>query len=131
MKAAKPADTKPSKLGTPYIEVTPAPAAEGEEVAAAAVQPKPRRLANLVTSWGPGVSKLRKLASGQGGATTAATLPAKTRTSPRVPPSLPPKSDYVVQKQQSGELSFDDISIVHNYILYSFSELFLTRMTYV
>ena len=105
MKAAKPADTKPSKLGTPYIEVTPAPAAEGEEVAAAAVQPKPRRLANLVTSWGPGVSKLKKLASGQGGATTAATLPAKTRTSPRVPPSLPPKSDYVVQKQQSGELS--------------------------
>ena len=98
---AKPADTKPSKLGTPYIEVTPAPAAEGEEVAAAAVQPKPRRLANLVTSWGPGVSKLKKLASGQGGAT--ATLPAKTRTSPRVPPSLPPKSNYVVQQQQSGE----------------------------
>ena len=72
-------------------------------MAAAAVQPKPRRLANLVTSWGPGVSKLKKLASGQGGAATA-TLPAKTRTSPRVPPSLPPKSDYVVQQQQSGEL---------------------------
>ena len=98
-------DTKPSKLGTPYIEVTPAPAAEGEEVAAAAVQPKPRRLANLVTSWGPGVSKLKKLASGQGGAATA-TLPAKTRTSPRVPPSLPPKSDYVVQQQQSGESGY-------------------------
>ena len=65
LKVANPADTKPSKLGTPYIEVTPAPAAEGEEVAAAAVQPKPRRLANLVTSWGPGVSKLKKLASGQ------------------------------------------------------------------
>ena len=86
LKVAKPTDTKPSKLGTPYIEVTPAPAAEGEEVAAAAVQPKPRRLANLVTSWRPGVNNLKKMASGQGAAT--ATLPAKTRTSPAVGSAL-------------------------------------------
>ena len=121
LKVAKPADTKPSKLGTPYIEVTPAPAAEGEEVAAAAVQPKPRRLANLVTSWGPGVSKLKKLASGQGGAATA-TLPAKTRTSPRVPPSLPPKSDYVVQQQQSGESGY---YICYRYPLIKFKVIYL------
>ena len=35
---------------TPYIEVTPAHAAKGEEVAAATVRQKLRRLVNLMTS---------------------------------------------------------------------------------
>jgi len=80
-------ETKTSKaknLGTPYIEVTPALDQEQEQVK------KPRRLANLVTSWGPGVVKTK---TGAGG---------KTRTSPHVAsngPKLPPKSDYVKQQQ--------------------------------
>ena len=83
-------ETKTSKaknLGTPYIEVTPALDQEQEQVK------KPRRLANLVTSWGPGVVKTK---TGAGG---------KTRTSPHVAPNgpkLPPKSDYVKQ-QQTGQ----------------------------
>ena len=86
--AAKPE----KKLGTPYIEVTPAP----EEVKA------PRRLANLVTSWGPGVAKLKKSGPGQGAAATSG--PVKTRTSPRQGPKLPPKSENAVRQQHSGEL---------------------------
>ena len=87
--AAKPE----KKLGTPYIEVTPASSEDVTE------EPKPRRLANLVTSWGPGVAKLKKTGSGQGA--------VKTRTSPR--PQLPPKSDNAVRQQQhSGQLQLSE-----------------------
>ena len=56
---------------------------------------KKKRPVNLVTSWGPGVAKLKKTGSGQGA--------VKTRTSPR--PQLPPKSDNAVRQQQhSGQL---------------------------
>jgi len=73
-------------LGTPYIEVTPAAEEEREPA-------KPRRLANLVTSWGPGVVKTK---AGTGG---------KKGTSPQVAsngPKLPPKSDYVKQQQSAA-----------------------------
>ena len=96
VKSATPEVTaKPEKkLGTPYIEVTPAQ----EEV-------KPtRKLANLVTSWGPGVAKLKKTGPGQGAAATSG--PVKTRTSPRQGPKLPPKSENAVRQQQSGELHY-------------------------
>ena len=89
-------ESEKKKLGTPYIKVTPA---QEEE------KPPPRRLANLVTSWGPGVAKLKKTGPGQGA--TATSGPVKTRTSPRQGPKLPPKSENAVRQQQSGELVYN------------------------
>ena len=78
------------KLGPPHIMVTPAAEAEAG--------PKPRRPANLVTSWGPNVMKLKeKSKQGSGG--------VKTRTSPRTAPQLPPKSTNAIKQQQSGKIN--------------------------
>ena len=90
------------KLGTPHIMVTPAAEAEAG--------PKPRRPANLVTSWGPNVMKLKeKSKQGSGGVKTR-TNPqgqapgVKTRSSPRNAPQLPPKSTNAIKQQQSGKI---------------------------
>ena len=95
------------KLGTPHIMVTPAAEAEAG--------PKPRRPANLVTSWGPNVMKLKeKSKQGSGGVKTrtsprsnpqAAASGVKTRSSPRNAPQLPPKSTNAIKQQQSGKIN--------------------------
>ena len=109
------------KLGTPHIMITPA--AEGEAA------PKPRRPANLVTSWGPNVMKLKeksKQASGQGPSvvktrSSPRTTPqgpapgVKTRSSPRNAPQLPPKSSNAIKQQQSGKINYQLINQAINY----------------
>ena len=89
--------TKPEKkLGTPYIEVTP----PTESVELAKEAPRPRRLANLVTSWDPRVAKIKKTVAGQG-VSEAAGL---TKSSTRLGPKLPPKSENAVRQQQAGKV---------------------------
>ena len=91
--------TKPEKkVGTPYIVVTPP--AESVDSAKEAPAPRPRRLANLVTSWDPRVAKLKKTVAGQG-VSQAAGL---TKSSTRLGPKLPPKSENAVRQQQSGKV---------------------------
>ena len=85
--------TKPEKkLGTPYVVVTPP--TESVDSAKEAPAPRPRRLANLVTSWDPRVAQLKKTVAGAG----------LTKSSTRLGPKLPPKSENAVRQQQAGKV---------------------------